>query len=60
MCKTCFDVQIMAPGQHYEWAVVKIPLGTFEYCTAKDDSKEIMVLEERFRKARTLLGIKKR
>jgi hypothetical protein len=46
----------MTPRQLYKWAVVKIPSVTFEYCTVKDHSKETMMLEDRFKKARTLTG----
>jgi hypothetical protein len=46
-----YEEQIITPRQLYEWAVVKIPSVTFEYCTVEDHSKQMMILEERFRKA---------
>jgi hypothetical protein len=40
----------MAPRQLYKWTVVKIPLVTFEQCPLEDRRKEIMMVEEKFRK----------
>jgi hypothetical protein len=54
-----YEEQIMTPRQLYEWAVVKIPSVTFLSCTVEDHSKEMMMLEGRFRKAQTLPGTKK-
>jgi hypothetical protein len=36
---------ITTPRLLYEWAVIKIPSVTFEYCTVEDHSKEKMMLE---------------
>jgi hypothetical protein len=54
-----YEEQIVTPTQLYKWAVVKIPSVTFEYCTAEDHSKEMTMLEERFRKAQTFPGTQK-
>jgi hypothetical protein len=37
-----YEEQIMTPRQLYEWAVLKSPSVTFQYCTV-EDSKEIMM-----------------
>jgi hypothetical protein len=42
-----------------EWAIVKIPSVSFEYCTVEDHSKEIMMFKVRFRKAQTFSGYSK-
>jgi hypothetical protein len=49
----------MTLRQLYKWAVVKIPSVSFEYCTAEDHSKDMMMLKERSRKAQTLSGTQK-
>jgi hypothetical protein len=47
---------LIIPRQLYRWTVVKILSIRLQYCTVEDNSKEITKLEERFRKAKTLLG----
>jgi hypothetical protein len=56
VCKTLIR---SIPRKLCEWDVVKIPSVTFEYCTAEDHNKEMMLLEERIRKAWTLPGTQK-
>jgi hypothetical protein len=49
----------MTLRQLYERAVVNIPSVTFECYTVEDHSKEMIMLEERFKKAQTLPGTQK-
>jgi hypothetical protein len=55
-----YKEHIMTPRQLYKWDVVKILLVTCEYCTAEDNSKEMMMSgSEWFRKALSLPGTQK-
>lgn len=47
----------MKPRQLYKWTVVKIPSVTFEQCTFEDHRKEMMMVEEKFRKYPKILYI---
>jgi len=54
-----FENQIIAPKELYDWAIINIPSVTFEYCTIREHNNEMMELEERFLKAKTLVGTRK-
>ena len=54
-----YDQQIMTPRQLYDWASENIKTTFFGYCTQEEYETELMALQERFDKTRTIPGTRK-
>ena len=54
-----YDQQIMTPRQLFEWAVDNISGITFKYCSCEEYKSEELLLEQRFKLARTIPGTRK-
>ena len=54
-----YDQQIMTPRQLYDWALENITATFFGYCSSEEYDKELVHLQGRFEKARTIPGTRK-